>query len=148
MLIAFCFVFFIPTLIRRHVLAKSRAKLELILLSDVVFFFALSGLSRGLLFFFFAVVVFSTVVFIPGKFGIHPPYPHNQYVFEYTSVAVTCAAYGSNGIQKPERIDFVKQTDDPVTMLRNTIVLKEDGNIYFTNRTEGESCHVSNKASG
>ena len=67
-------------------------------------------------------------------------------MIEYTSVAVTCAAY--NGIQKPERIDFVRQTDDPVTMVRNTIVLKEDGTIYFTNRTEGESCHVSNKASG
>ncbi|XP_067056389.1 cell adhesion molecule DSCAM-like [Acropora muricata] len=75
-------------------------------------------------------------LFVIGNFRIHPPYPHNQYVFEYTSVAVTCAAYGSNGIQKPERIDFVKQTDDPVTMLRNTIVLKEDGTIYFTNRTE------------
>ena len=126
-----------------------QAKLELILLSDVVFFFLLCPVLVAVYCFsFFAVVVFSTVVFIPGKFGIHPPYPHNQYVFEYTSVAVTCAAYGSNGIQKPERIDFVKQTDDPVTMLRNTIVLKEDGTIYFTNRTEGECCHVSNKASG
>ncbi|KAK2562802.1 hypothetical protein P5673_013751, partial [Acropora cervicornis] len=75
-------------------------------------------------------------LFVIGKFGIHPPYPHNQHVIEYTSVAVTCAAYDSNGIQKPERIDFVKQTDDPVTMHRNTIVLKEDGTIYFTNRTE------------
>ena len=104
-----------------------QAKLELILLSDVVFF-SLSGLSRCLLFF---VVVFSTVVFIPGNFGIHPPYPDNQHVIEYTSVAVTCAAYDTNGIQKPERIDFVKQTDDSVTMLRNTIVLKDNGTVLF-----------------
>ena len=103
----------------------------------------MSGLSRSLLFFFlFAVLVFSIVVFIPGKSGINPPYPDNQHVIEYTSVAVTCAAYDTNGIQKPERIDFLRQTDDPVTMLWNTIVLKDNGNIYFTNRTEGESFHV------
>ena len=95
----------------------------------------------------FVVVVFSTVVFIPGKFGINPPYPDNQYVIEYTSVAVTCAAYDTDGVTKPDRIDFVKETEDPVTMLRNTIILKDNGTIYFTNRTEGESFHVSNKAS-
>ena len=79
----------------------------------------------------FAVVVFSTVVFIPGGFGIHPPYPDNQYVIEYTSVAVTCAAYDTDNVTKPERIDFVRQTVDPVTLRRNTILLKENGTIYF-----------------
>ena len=152
MLIAFCFVFFIPTLIRRHVLAKRRAwpsYIRVNLAFRCCCFLLCPVLVAVYCFFFlFAVVVFLTVVFIPGKFGIHPPYPHNQHVIEYTSVAVTCAAYDSNGIQKPERIDFVKQTDDPVTMHRNTIVLKEDGTIYFTNRTEGESFQVSNKASG
>ena len=96
----------------------------------------------------FAVVVFTTVVFIAGGFAIQPPYPDNQHVIEHTSVAVTCVAYDTDGVKKPERIDFEKRTHDPVTMRQNTIVLKEDGNIYFTNRTEGESCHVSNKASG
>ena len=67
---------------------------------------------------------------------------------EYTSVAVTCAAYDTDGVTKPERIDFVRQTDDPVTSLRKKILLKENGTIYLTNRTEGESFHVSNKASG
>lgn len=84
------------------------------------------------------IAVLSLCGSVNGNFGIHPPYPDNQHVIEYTSVAVTCAAYDTStiGIQKPERIDFVKQTDDPVTMLRNTIVLKEDETIYFTNRTE------------
>ena len=125
-----------------------QAKLELILLSDVVFFFLRPVLVAVYCFFLFAVVVFSTVVFIPGKFLINPPYPDNQHVMEYTSVAVTCAAYDTDGVTKPERIDFVRQTDDPVTSLRKKILLKENGTIYFTNRTEGESFHVSNKASG
>ena len=123
-----------------------QAKLELILLSDVFFFFVRSQ-SRSTAF-LFAVVVFTTVVFIPGGFAIQPPYPDNQHVIEHTSVAVTCVAYDTDGVKKPERIDFVKRTDDPVTMLQTTIVLKDSGTIYFTNRTEGESCHVSNKASG
>ncbi|XP_067056394.1 cell adhesion molecule DSCAML1-like isoform X2 [Acropora muricata] len=84
------------------------------------------------------IVLLSALSLSYGGFAIQPPYPDNQHVIEHTSVAVTCVAYDTDGVKKPERIDFEKRTDDPVTMLQNTIVLKEDGTIYFTNRTEDD----------
>ena len=103
----------------------------------------MSMIFAVMLCFLFVVFVFVTVVFIPGGFGIHPPYPDNQHVIEHTSLAVTCAAYDTSGVKKPERIVFVRETEDPNTMETNRTVLKADGNIYFTNRTEGKSSHLS-----
>lgn len=84
------------------------------------------------------IAVLSLCGSVNGGFAIQPPYPDNQHVIEHTSVAVTCVAYDTDGVKKPERIDFVKRTDDPVTMLQTTIVLKDSGTIYFTNRTEDD----------
>lgn len=82
------------------------------------------------------IAVLSLCGSVNGGFAIQPPYPDNQHVIEHTSVAVTCVAYDTELVKKPERIDFVKRTDDPVTKHQNTIVLKDGGTIYFTNRTE------------
>ncbi|XP_074624069.1 cell adhesion molecule DSCAM-like isoform X1 [Acropora palmata] len=82
------------------------------------------------------IAVLSLCGSVNGGFAIQPPYPDNQHVIEHTSVAVTCVAYDTDGVKKPERIEFEKRTDDPVTMLQNIVVLKDSGTIYFTNRTE------------
>ena len=58
-----------------------QAKLELILLSDVVFFFfALSGLSRGLLFFFCFFFLLLLFLQLSSSFQVNLGYIHPTHI--------------------------------------------------------------------
>ena len=78
------------------------------------------------------VLLILSILFFSANFGIQEPYPENQYSIEHTSAEVTCAAYDTSGLKVPERIQFVRKN---VFAVYSNITA--NGNIYFTNRTEG-----------
>ena len=67
-----------------------------------------------------------------GEFKIVEPFPAPIYPIEHSSAKVTCVAYDAAGEKIPKNIMFKR-----VDQFNNYINLTEDGNIYFTGRTEG-----------
>ena len=68
-----------------------------------------------------------------GEFKIVEPYPTPIYPIEYSSAKVTCVAYDDAGEKIPDKIMF-KRVNEYNTYSNLT---EEDGNLYFTGRTEG-----------
>ncbi|KAL9970947.1 hypothetical protein ACROYT_G023412 [Oculina patagonica] len=66
-----------------------------------------------------------------SSFAIVEPYPYNIYPLEFTSAEVTCAAYDASGVKIPSKILFMRRDQ-----FNQYIELKENDNLYFTNRTE------------
>ena len=67
-----------------------------------------------------------------GKLQIVEPLPAPIYPAEHSSAKVTCVAYDDTGKLIPEKIMFTREVK-----FSNKINLTEDGNLYFTGRTEG-----------
>ncbi len=74
--------------------------------------------------------------FFSAEFEIVEPYPEIIYPIEYTSAQVTCVAYDSSGVKVPDTILFVRRDD-----FNNYVNLTDDGNLYFTRKTEGRKVH-------
>ena len=65
------------------------------------------------------------------------PYPEIIYPIEYTSAKVTCVAYDQSGEKVPDMILFLRRDG-----FNNYVNLTDDGNLYFTNRTEGRKGYL------